>query len=190
MGVNFRDDVANHRQVEGLGHAGDLHPLRDPADPDQIDHHVVYRACLDHMSKRHDAVDQLAAADRRRQCRVDPGETGVIVMRGDVLEPEQSDPGILDAAADVDRLFRAPALVDVAHQLDVRTERLAHRLGALDFLRRGGWGGERELHLGLAKTLLLELPGRLYDFAERQITAQRAARISRDTLARPAEEFP
>ena len=49
---------------------------------------------------------------------------------------------------------------------------------------------ERELHLDLAKTLFLQFSGRLYDLLERQITAQRAARISRDTLARAAEKFP
>ena len=44
-----------------------------------------------------------------------------------VLEPEQPDPGILDAPADVDRLLRPPALVDVAHQIDVGADRLADR---------------------------------------------------------------
>src|SRR5882762_11717997 len=29
MDVDLRHQVAHHRQVEGLGHAGDLHPLRD-----------------------------------------------------------------------------------------------------------------------------------------------------------------
>ena len=93
------------------------------------------------MAKLDHSVDQLAAADRGRQCRVDPGETGVVVMRRDVLEPEQSDAGVLDPPADIGRLLRPPPLVDVTHQLDVRAERLSYRLGALHLFRGGGGGG-------------------------------------------------
>ena len=49
---------------------------------------------------------------------------GIIVGRRHVLEPEEADPGIFDAPADIDRLLGTPALVDVAHQLDVGADRL------------------------------------------------------------------
>ena len=98
---------------------------RDAADPHQIDHHDIDRARLHHVAERHDAPDVFAAGDRGRQRVGDPREPGIIVGRRHVLEPEQPDPGILDPAADIDRLLRPPALVDVAHQLDVGADRLA-----------------------------------------------------------------
>src|SRR5215471_15003535 len=60
-----------------------------------------------------------------------------------------SDPGILDPLADIDRLLRPPALVDVAHQLDVRADRLADLDHAFDFDLQRGLAGERELGLHL-----------------------------------------
>src|SRR5580704_6601491 len=65
-GVDFRDHMADHRQIEGLGHAGNLHPLRNSADPDQVDHYDVDRTRLDHVAERNDAVDEFATADWRR----------------------------------------------------------------------------------------------------------------------------
>jgi NAD(P)-dependent dehydrogenase (short-subunit alcohol dehydrogenase family) len=36
MAVDLRDQVAHHRQVEGLGHARHLHPLGDAAHAEEI----------------------------------------------------------------------------------------------------------------------------------------------------------
>src|SRR5204863_1398210 len=102
VGVEFGDDVADHRQVEGLGHAGDLEPRGDPAGAHQVDHHVIDRARVDHVAERDDAVQQFATADRGRQGGIDPGDPGIVVVRRDVLEPEEADPGFLDPPADVD----------------------------------------------------------------------------------------
>ena len=135
--ADFRDDVAHDRQVEGFGHASDLHPLRDAADPDQVDHDIVDGSCLDHVAEWDDAIDEFAAADWCSECSVNPRYAGVVVMRRDVLEPKQPDPGVFDATPDVDRLFWAPALVDVAHQFDVRAKRTAHHPRPLDLFRGG-----------------------------------------------------
>ena len=111
-------------------------------------------------------------------------------MRRHILEPEEADPGILDPPADVDRLLDPPALVDVAHQFDVGADRLAHPPHALDLLGGRGVAGQGELRLHLAEALVLEPPGRGDDLVERQVAPQRAARIGRHPLARPAEQFP
>src|SRR5436190_2146425 len=63
MHMHLRDQVADDRQVERLGHAGDLQPLRDAADPHEIDHRNVDRAPLKHVAERHDAPDIFAAGD-------------------------------------------------------------------------------------------------------------------------------
>src|ERR1700756_1102483 len=41
--MDLGNEMADHRQIEGFGHAGDLHPLRDTADPHQVDHDNVDR---------------------------------------------------------------------------------------------------------------------------------------------------
>ena len=151
--MDFGNEVADDRQVEGFGHAGDLHPLRDAADPHQIDHDDVDRARLDHVAEGHYPPDILAASDRRRQRGGDPRQAGIVVRRRHVFEPEQANPGVLDAAADVDRLLDAPALVDVAHQLNVGSDRLAHPLHALDLLGGCSLARQRQLRLHFAEAL-------------------------------------
>src|SRR4051812_33700046 len=108
MDVDLRYAVADDRQVEGLGHAGDLEPRRDAARAHLIDHRDIDRALLDHVAERHDAPEVLAAGNRRGERVGDPRKAGVIVVYGDILEPEQPNPGILDPLADVDRLLRPP----------------------------------------------------------------------------------
>ena len=108
---------------------------------------------------------------------------GIVVGGRHVLEPEQPDPGILDAAADIDRLLGPPALVDVAHQLDVRADRLADLDHALDLDRRRRLARQRELRLHLAPALVLQRRGGLDHAVERQFAHQRAAGIGRHPLA-------
>ena len=67
MHVDLRDAVADHRQVEGLGHAGDLEPRGDAARAHLVDHHDIDRAGFEHVAERHDAVEVFAAGDRGRQ---------------------------------------------------------------------------------------------------------------------------
>src|SRR5206468_12382537 len=145
MHMHLRDQMADDRQVEGLRHAGDFQPLRDAADPYQIYHRDIDRARLQHVAERHNAPDIFAAGDRGRQRVADPRQPGELVGRRHVLEPEQADPGILDATADIDRLLWPPALVDVAHQLDVGTDRLADLDHALDLNGGRGLARQREL---------------------------------------------
>ena len=52
-------------------------------------------------------------------------------MDGHVFEPVQVD--LFDAPADVDGLIHTPTLVDVAHEVDIRTHRLADKARALHF---------------------------------------------------------
>ena len=88
---------------------------------------------------------------------VDPGEAGEIVGRRYIFEPEEADPGILDPLANIYRLFRPPALVDVAHQFDVGADRLAHPPHALDLLGRRGLAGQRHLRLHLTPAASLSV---------------------------------
>ena len=145
--VDLRDQVAHHRQVEGLGHAGDLHPLRDAAHAQEIDHHDVDGAVLQQVAEGHDAVVVLAGGDRRGERVGDAGQAGIVVVGGRVLQPEEVIR--LDAAPDLDGLVHAPELVDVAHQVDVRPDGLAHDAHALD--RRGHRRLAPALHLHLAE---------------------------------------
>ena len=100
-----------------------------------------------------------AAGYRRRQSGGDPRKTGIVIRRRHVFEPEEANPGILDPAANVDRLLDAPTLVDVAHQLDVGPDRLAHPPHALHLLARCGLTGQRQLRLHLAKAFAFERRG-------------------------------
>ena len=65
------NEVRDDRQVERLRHAGDLQPLRDAAGAQQVDHDEVERARLEHVPERRDAVDVLAARDRRGELAAD-----------------------------------------------------------------------------------------------------------------------
>ncbi len=125
--------MADHRQVEGLGHAGDLEPWGDAAAAHLIDHHNVDRAGFDHVAERDDAPEVFAAGYRGRQGCGDACQTRVIIVRRHILEPEQPDTRIFDPPAGVDRLLDPPALVDVAHQIHLGTNRLADQPRLLDF---------------------------------------------------------
>ncbi len=190
MNVDLRHAMADHRQVEGFGHAGDLEPGGDPARAHLVDHHDIDRAGLHHVAERHDPVEVFAAGYRCRQRRRYPCEPGVIVMRRHVFEPEEADPGILDAAADVDRLFGPPALVDVAHQIHVGADRLADQASLLDFARWRGHAREAQLHLGLAVALLAQPSGGGQRLVELEAAPERAARIGRDPVAPAAQQLP
>src|SRR6185312_11336537 len=120
-------------------------PWRDPAGAADIDHRDVDRPSLEHLAERGDAIQVFAAGDWGFQRGGDAGAALVVVGGGDILQPEQAD--ILDPAADVDGLFGTPALVDVAHQLDVRPDRFTDDADAADFLSDGRVAGQR--HLGL-----------------------------------------
>src|SRR5260370_21169449 len=67
MHMHFRYEVTDHRQLEGLCHPGALEPLRDAADPHEIDHHDVDRARLQHVAEGRNAPEALAPGDRGRQ---------------------------------------------------------------------------------------------------------------------------
>ena len=172
-------DVADDRQVEGLGHAGDLHPLRGAADPREIDHDDVDRVRLDHLPERRDAPDILAARDRRLERRGDARQALVVVGGRHVLEPEQADARLLDAMADVDRLLGPPALVDVAHQLDVGPDHVADHLDAAHLVGRRRIAEQAHLGLHLDEALLEQRLGRLLRLLVGEAAAQRARGIGR-----------
>ena len=186
--MEFRDHVADDGQVEGLGHAGHLHPLGDAADADQVDHHDVDGTRLDHVAERHDAPDILAPGNRRGQRGVDPGQALVVVAGGDVLQPEQAD--LLGPPADIDRLLGAPALIDVAHQLDVGADGIAHHPHAADFLRRRRVAGQGHLGFHLDKPLVHQPARGGGGLLVGQAPAQRSAGIGRHPIAHPAEQLP
>ena len=165
-------------------------PRCDPARAHLVDHHNIDRPGFKHVAERRDAVKILAARHRRRQCRADPRQAGVIVVRRHVLQPEQPDPGILDPLADVDRLFRPPALVDVAHQIHIGPDRLADQPRLLDLARRRGDARQTQLHLGLAVALFAQPLGGRQRLVELETAAEGAARIGRNMFAAAAEQFP
>jgi hypothetical protein len=92
--------------------------------------------------------------------------------------------------ADVDRLLDPPALVDIAHQLDVGPDRLAHPPHPLDLLGGSGVAGQRQLCLHLVEAALFQPRGGGHHPVERQTAHQGAAGISRDPLAGAAQQFP
>jgi hypothetical protein len=93
------------------------------------------------VAERGDAPEVFAARDRGGQRIRHTRQAGVIVGRRHIFEPEQPHPGLLDAAADIDRLFRPPALVDVAHQVHIGADRLADQPRLLDLPGRRGRAG-------------------------------------------------
>jgi hypothetical protein len=84
-----------------IGRTGDLQPRRDRRPTRSIITKSTERASI--MWRNGTCRRQLAAADRRRQRGIDEGDAGVVVVRRDVLEPEEANPG--DAVADIDRLL-------------------------------------------------------------------------------------
>src|SRR5271166_347471 len=90
--MDLRHAMADHRQIEGFRHAGDLEPWRDAAGAHLIDHHDIDRAGLEHVAEWHDAPEVFAACNRRRERLGHPREPRVIVMRGHVLEPIEATP--------------------------------------------------------------------------------------------------
>ena len=93
--------MADDRQVEGFGHAGDLEPWSDAAGAYLIDHHDVDRAGLEHVAERHDAPEVFAPGNRGREGLGHPRETGVIVVRRYIFEPIEADAGVFDPPTDV-----------------------------------------------------------------------------------------
>ena len=67
--VDELDGVRRHRQVEGMGQVGHLHPLRDPADPADVyfrmldELAVECRAGESQHARAHRPVDEKTDAD-------------------------------------------------------------------------------------------------------------------------------
>src|SRR5262245_1225617 len=125
MHMDLRHPVADHGQVEGVRHAGDLEPWRDAAATHLIDHHDIDRPRFHHVAERYNPPEVFATGNRRRKRSRHAGEPGKIVRSRYVLEPKEPDPGVFDPLTDIDRLLDPPALVDVAHQIHVGADRLA-----------------------------------------------------------------
>jgi hypothetical protein len=115
-----------------------------PPNAQQVDHDDVDRAPLEEMAEGHDAVVVLAGRDRRAQRVGDASQAGEVVVRGRVLQPEQLIR--LHAATNVDGVH-APQLVDVAHQVDVGPDGVAHDAHALDRRLDGRLAAALHLHL-------------------------------------------
>jgi hypothetical protein len=106
-------------------------------------------------------------------------------MHGHVFEPKQMK--FLDAPSDVDGLIDAPALVDVAHEIDIGTYRFTNQFGALDFPCCRRVTRQGELHLHLLEPLLHKHWPRLYDVFQWRGPRQRTAGIRGNAVAQPAE---
>ena len=142
------------------------------------------------MAKRHDAPEIFAAGDRRRKRTRHTGEPGEIVRRRYVLEPVEANPGVFDPPADVDRLLDPPALIDVAHQIHLRPDRLANESRLRDFAGGRGDTRQAELHFRLAIAFFAQPSGRGDRFLELEATPQRAARVGGNPVAAAAQQLP
>jgi hypothetical protein len=96
----------------------------------------------------------------------------------------------LDAPADIDRLVDPPALIDVAHQVDVRADGFAHAPDALDFTLRRGVPRQGELRLHLPEALFDQPRSCFHDMLQRKGAHQRAAGVGGYTLAVAAQHLP
>src|SRR5207249_6281641 len=103
------------------------------------------------------------------------GEAGVVVVGDRVLQPIQMIG--LDPAPDLDRVVHAPQLVDVAHEVDVGTDRLAHDADALD--RRRDRRLAPALHLHLSEAHVPQARARLGEVVDRMRAHEGAARVRR-----------
>src|SRR5260370_26866287 len=99
-------------------------------------------------------------------------------------------PGVLVRLAEMVRVMDPPALVDVAHQIHVRADRLADEPGLLDFARRRRDARQAELHFGLAMPLFPQSAGGGHRLFELQPAPQGAAGVDRDTVAPPPPQPP
>ncbi len=92
----------------------------------------------------------------------------------------------LHTPPDLDRLVHAPELVDVAHEIDVRSDRLAHDAHPLDRRRHGRLAPA--LHLHLAEPQVSQARSGLGEIVDRMRAHQGTARVRRDAVAQAAEE--
>src|SRR5204863_170275 len=84
---------------EGFRHAGDLHPRRDAAGAQHVDHHDIDRAVLEQMAEGRDPVDVFAGRDRCAQRVGDAAQARIIVVRRRFPEPVEIKPGAFAATA-------------------------------------------------------------------------------------------
>src|SRR5213594_3663942 len=92
----------------------------------------------------------------------------------------------LDPAPDLDRVIHAPELVDVAHQVDVGADGVAHDADALD--RRRDRRLASALHLHLLEAHVPQPRARLGEIVDRMWAQQSAARVRRHAVAQTAEQ--
>ena len=83
-----------------------------------------------------------------------------------------------------------PALIDVAHQFDVRPDRLAHHAHAAHFVGRRRIARQRHLGLHLLEALLHQDLRRPLRLTVGQAAPQRAGRIGRHPIPMAAQKLP
>ena len=184
--MHFRQQMAHDRQVEGLRHRGNLHPLRDATGAQHVDHRNIHRTGFHHVAERRQPVEILAAGQRRGERLGHPGKALEIVAGGHVFEPVEAH--FLETAADADRLAHIPALVDVAHQVYTGADSRADRARARHFdLGRGG-AGQGQLHFHLREAALDQARRRALHHVLRGRAHQGATGIGGHRLAQAAEQ--
>ena len=124
-------------------------------------------------------------ANGRGQGISHPRQAGIIVMHGHVFEPKEMH--VFDTLADIDGLIHRPALIDVAHEVDIRPHRCAGQARALGFLRRRYVTGQRHLGFHLLETALDQCPTSFKQMIQRIAAHQRAAGVGRHALAQAAK---
>ena len=136
------------------------------------------------MTEGHDAVVVLAGRDGRDESVGHAGEPRVVVMRRGILQPVELV--VQDAVPHVDGMVHAPELVDVAHEVDVGTDGLAHDAHALD--RRGQRRLAPALHLHLPEAHAHQPRARLGEIVHGVLAHEGATRIGRHAVTQVSQE--
>ena len=163
-----------------------LHPLRDAAYAQQIHHHDVDGSRLQHVPERLDAVVVLACRYRRIESVRDARQPRVVLEVRRILQPEQAVLG--HPAPHSDGTVHVPALIDVHHQIDAITHRLAHHTQPCELVRCGLLRAHAELHR--REALSREVARGRGKRVEVVVTPQETARIRGHDAGACAQQLP
>ena len=116
--------VAARAHVVELGQGCDLAQVRDPARVGGVHADVVDQLLCDQLLAVPDRIEDLADRDRGGGVLTDDPEGFLVLGRRRILEPEQR--AVLDPLAQLARLDRRQAMVNIVQQVEVEAELLAH----------------------------------------------------------------
>jgi hypothetical protein len=135
MSAYFGEEMGRHLATSPLRQCSGTHPARHAADPLRIRHYIIARTgrqCPRHLFRAHEVLPEL---DRGGKGVSDPRIALEIVGLGRLLDPYQAA-FLIEHSTAQDRFRHGERLIEVAHQLDLRSDRPFDDANSLDIFVR------------------------------------------------------